>query len=84
MTKSLEDFRVSLDRVAMAAKWVENLKHAWECKGTAACRALLKEADDPLERALEQEATETRLKKLEDGRNKLMNLADTMHLEIKD
>jgi hypothetical protein len=51
----------------MAAKSDDNLKHARECKGTAACRELLKEADDALERAREQEAAETRLKKLEDG-----------------
>ncbi len=32
----------------------------------------------------EQEATEIRLKILEDGRDKLMNLADAMHAEAED
>jgi hypothetical protein len=36
MTKTLEDYRVTLDRVAMAAKWNSNLKYVWECKGSAA------------------------------------------------
>jgi hypothetical protein len=34
-----------------------------------------------LEKAREQEAAETRLKILEDGREKLVNLANNMHKE---
>jgi hypothetical protein len=44
----------------------------------------LREADEALEKAREQEATETRLKILEGGRDKLVNLADTMHNEVED
>jgi hypothetical protein len=37
-----------------------------------------------LEKAREQEAAEMRLKILEDGRDKLVNLANTMHEESED
>jgi hypothetical protein len=57
---------------------------SWECKDAATCGNLLKEADGALERAREQEAAETRLKILEDGRDKLVNLADAMLLEAED
>jgi hypothetical protein len=40
--------------------------------------------NDALERAREQEAAETRLKILEDGRDKLVSLADALHAEIED
>jgi hypothetical protein len=33
LTKSLEDYRVTVERVAMAAKWNENRKSAWQRKG---------------------------------------------------
>jgi hypothetical protein len=45
---------------------------------------LLREANEALEKARVQEATETRLKILKDGRDKLVNLADTMHEEAED
>jgi hypothetical protein len=51
MTKNLEDFRVTLDRMSMAAKWNESLKYAWECKGAAACKELKNEAAKAPERA---------------------------------
>jgi hypothetical protein len=40
--------------------------------------------NDAWERAREQEAAETRLKILEDGRDKLVSLADALHAEIED
>ncbi len=52
----------------MAAKWDENLKYSWNCKGSAACVELLKEADEALEQAQELEAAEKRLKIVQDGR----------------
>jgi hypothetical protein len=36
MTKSMEDGKVTVERLANAAKWDENLKLAWICKGLAA------------------------------------------------
>ncbi len=45
---------------------------------------MLREADEALEKARVQEATETRPKILKDGRDKLVNLADTMHEEAED
>jgi hypothetical protein len=32
-TKSLEDFRITLERVAMAAKWAADQKKEWEERG---------------------------------------------------
>jgi hypothetical protein len=32
MTKSMEDCKVTLERVTMAAKWDDSLKFAWICK----------------------------------------------------
>jgi hypothetical protein len=57
--KNLEDFRVILDRVSMAAKWGESLKYAWECKRAAICKELLREADKTSERARAQEVAGT-------------------------
>ncbi len=64
-------YRVTLDRVAMAAKWDENLNYAWNCKGSAACLELLQEADEALEQAQELEAAGTILKIVQDGRESL-------------
>jgi hypothetical protein len=73
MTKSMKDYKVTVDRLAMAAKWDENLKFAWQCKGSAACSELLRETDEALEKAREQEAAKMRFKIMEDGRDKLIN-----------
>ncbi len=32
VTKNLEDFRVTVDRVSMVDKWKESLKHAWDVR----------------------------------------------------
>jgi hypothetical protein len=45
---------------------------------------MLKEADKALEKAREQEAAKTRLKVMEDGRDTLINLADTVYKEAED
>jgi hypothetical protein len=58
--------------------------YSWECKGAATYGNLLIEADGTLGRAREQEAAETRLKILEDGRDKPVNLADAMLLEAEN
>ncbi len=55
--KNLEDFRVIPDRVSMAAKWDKSLKYAWECKWTAACKELLREAAKTRARAQEAAGT---------------------------
>jgi hypothetical protein len=44
----------------------------------------LKEADEVLVKASKQEAAETRPKILEDGRAKLVILAEAMHTEAED
>jgi NADH dehydrogenase FAD-containing subunit len=54
------------------------MKSAWQHKGRDACGELLKEADEALKRAREQEAAETRLKIMEDGKDELINMADTI------
>ncbi len=84
MTKSMEDYEVTVERVAIAAKWDENLKLAWICKASVACGELLREADEVLEKAREQETAETGLKMLEDGREKLVNLVNNMHKEVEN
>ncbi len=56
MTKHLEDFRVTLDRVSMSAQWDVTQKYVWECGGMATHEDLLKRADKDLEKAREQEA----------------------------
>jgi hypothetical protein len=84
MTKSMENYKITLDRAAMAAKWDTNLKFAWVCKGSAACGELLKEADEASEKAREQGAAKMRLKTIEDGKDKLFNLADTVYKEAED
>jgi hypothetical protein len=41
MTKSMEDYKVTVERVAIYAKGDENIKHVWICKGSMACGELL-------------------------------------------
>ncbi len=84
LTKSLEDYRVILDRVVMATKWDKNLEFTWQCMGKATCGELFKEADKALERAKKQEAAATRLKIMEDCRDRLINLAKTVQEEVDD
>ncbi len=69
MTKSMEGYKIQLDRLAMTAKSDENLKLNWQCKSSAACGKLLREVDEALEKARKQETAKTRLKIMEDGRD---------------
>jgi hypothetical protein len=45
---------------------------------------VLREADEALEKAREKEATEKRLKISKDGRDKLVNLDNTVHEEVEN
>jgi hypothetical protein len=79
ISKSLEDYEITPERNAMAAKWTLVRKQGWESKETAACKNSLKLADQALDKAKEQKTAETCLKMLENGRDKLINIAkDTM------
>jgi hypothetical protein len=40
--KSLEDFRVILERVAMVSQWELERKKSWEYQGTATCQEPLR------------------------------------------
>jgi hypothetical protein len=84
LTKNLEDFRVTLERIAMAAKWNDDLKSLWQQKGKDSCGYLLKEADRAPERARKQEAAGTSLKITVDGRDKLIILADAVQDEAEE
>jgi hypothetical protein len=42
LEKSLEDFRTTLGRIAMAAKWKKEAISAWDKKGKDACSNLIK------------------------------------------
>jgi hypothetical protein len=44
-------FRVTVERVSMATKWIESQKYMWECRKAAICEELLKEVDETLETA---------------------------------
>jgi hypothetical protein len=54
VTKSLEDYRIMLEWVAMAAKWSLDRKQSWKGNGTAACEKSLKLADQTLDKAREK------------------------------
>jgi hypothetical protein len=71
LTKNLEDYSVTLEKIGMAAKWDND---SWLQKAKDAFGELLKEADEALERAREQEATEMTLKIMEGGRDKLVTI----------
>ncbi len=51
VTKHIEDFRVTLDRVSMSAQWDVTQKYVWECGGMANHEDLLKRADKGLEKS---------------------------------
>jgi hypothetical protein len=52
-TKSLEDYRIMLERITMAIKWTLYRKQGWEGKGTAAGENSLKPAGQALDRPWE-------------------------------
>jgi hypothetical protein len=59
VTKSLQDFRITLERVAMAAKWTTtDQKKEVDGGGGATCEGSLKLADQALNGAREQEIAE--------------------------
>jgi transcriptional regulator len=74
LEKSLEDYKVTLERIARAAKWEEDTVSAWEKKGR-------READAALRKAKDKEAAKTRLRIMEAGRDKLIDLAESVQDE---
>ncbi len=60
--KSLEDYKVTLERIAMAAKWDKETILVWERKGWSVCRSLIGEAHAAPRKAQERETAETRLR----------------------
>ncbi len=62
LEKSLEDYKVTLERIAMAAKWDKETISVWERKGWSVCRSLIGEAHAALRKAKERETAETRLR----------------------
>jgi hypothetical protein len=59
VAKSLQDFRITLERVAMAAKWTTtDQKKEADGGGGATCEGSLKLADQALNGAKEQEIAE--------------------------
>jgi hypothetical protein len=60
LEKSLEDYKVTLERIAMAL-WDESTVSAWEKTGSSVCGVLIGEAEAALRKAKDREATETRL-----------------------
>jgi hypothetical protein len=81
MTKSLEDYKITLQRVAMAAKWTSDWKKGMGRQSDCPLKNSLKLADHALDKAKEQEIPETRLKILESGRDELVNIAEAVHNE---
>jgi hypothetical protein len=56
----------------------------WQLKVRDACGELLTEADKALKRAREQETAEARLRIMEDGRDKLGNLAKLCKMRLRN
>jgi hypothetical protein len=57
VTKRFEDYRITLERVTMAAKWTADQRQGWDDRGMPACEDTLKMADEVLDRAREEETT---------------------------
>jgi hypothetical protein len=84
LEKSLEDYKVTLERIAMAAKWDEDMVSAWRKKGWSMCGTLIREADAALRKAKDKEAAETRLRIMEAGWDKLIDLAESVQDETEE
>jgi hypothetical protein len=54
MMRSLQDFRVTLFRVAVAGLWKEERKKSWEDQDLAMCQEPLEAADQILDQAQEK------------------------------
>ncbi len=54
VTKSLKDYRVTLKRVTMAAKWTSDQNQGWKSKETDACKNSLQLAYQALNKAKER------------------------------
>jgi hypothetical protein len=83
LEKSLEDYKVTLERIAMAL-WDESTVSTWEKKGSSVCRALIGEAEAALRKAKDREATETRLQIMQAGRDKFIYLAESVQDEAEE
>jgi acyl-CoA reductase-like NAD-dependent aldehyde dehydrogenase len=81
---SLEDYKVTLVRIAMVAKFDREMASTLEKKDRDACGNLIKEADKALKKAKEREAAKTRLHNIiEAGRDKLVVLAKRCRMKLK-
>jgi hypothetical protein len=81
--KNLEDYKVTLERIAMVAKFDREMASTLEKKDRDACGNLIKEADSALKKAKEREAVETRLRIIEVGRDKLVVLVKRCRMKLK-
>ncbi len=82
--KSLEDYRIMLERVVKDTKWTTDKRQGWENHITAACENFLKLADEPLDRAREQETAGTNLTILENAWDKLKTIAKNVFSETDE
>ncbi len=80
----MEDFRVTLERTRMAAKWNEATLNEWREKGRAACGGVLEEATTALEKAEAREAEEVRVQLMETTQDELVILASEVGDRTED
>ncbi len=78
MTKSLEDYRIMLERVD-GCQVDLGIKARMGRQRTTACKNSLKLAEQALERVRKQETAENGLKILENGRDKHVNMAEATY-----
>lgn len=80
VTKSLKDYRITLYRVSMAAKWTLDLEQEWDNRGSAECEELRR----ALEKGQGARNHETCLEILKGSSDKLVKLAKVVQTEAED
>jgi hypothetical protein len=84
LEKSLEDYRITLERIKMAANWDGDTVSAWEETGKNVYGSVLEEEEPALKRAEDREADEARVWIMEASQDKLAALVDTVHDETEE
>jgi hypothetical protein len=82
--RHLEDFIVTLERVALAGQWKVEQKRPWEDLGTTMCLEPLRAVAQVPGQAQEVNVAETQLNILKSRRDKLLSIAQSMEEETGD
>jgi hypothetical protein len=84
LESSIEDFRVTVERTGMAAKWDKTVINDWIEKGRTVCGDIIREATAALEKAEAREVEEVMVWLMETTREELIDLASKVEDQAEE